>query len=88
MRPDVFLLILATIIGILAGITSFLLKTFVYKIDQFVTNFSIDNAIDYMYLLAPGFGIFLTWMLFKYVIKDETKHGIPRILFVISRLDG
>lgn len=88
MRPDVFLLILATIIGILAGITSFLLKTFVYKIDQFISNFSIDNAIDYMYLLAPGFGIFLTWMLFKYVIKDETKHGIPRILFVISRLDG
>ena len=42
MRPDVFLIILATIIGILAGITSFLLKTFVYKIDQFITNFSID----------------------------------------------
>lgn len=88
MRQDVFILILATIIGILAGISSFLLKTFVYKIDQWITNFSIDAEMDYMYLLAPGFGIFLTWMLFKYVIKDETKHGIPRILFVISRLDG
>ncbi|NPD44788.1 MULTISPECIES: chloride channel protein [unclassified Lentimicrobium] len=88
LRPDVFILILAILIGILAGISASLLKTFVYKIDQFVTNFSIENEIDFLYLIAPGIGILLTWVLFKYVIKDETKHGIPRILFVISRLDG
>ena len=88
LRPDVFILILAAIIGVLAGISSFLLKTFVYKIDQFVTNFSIDTEIDYLYLITPGIGIILTWLLFRYLIKDETKHGIPRILFVISRLDG
>lgn len=88
LRPDVFILILAVLIGILAGTSASLLKTFVYKIDKFVTNFSIENEIDYLYLIAPGIGIFLTWVLFKYVIKDETKHGIPRILFVISRLDG
>ncbi len=87
-RPDLFILILAAIIGVLAGISSFLLKTFVYKIDQFVTNFSIDAKMDYLYLIAPGIGIILTWLLFKYIIKDETKHGIPRILYVISRLDG
>ena len=88
LRPDVFILILAMIIGILAGVSAFLLKTLVYKIDLFITNFSIDNAIDYLYLISPGIGIILTWVLFKYLIKDETKHGIPRILFVISRLDG
>jgi CIC family chloride channel protein len=88
LRPDVFILILAILIGVLAGISSFLLKTFVFKIDGFITNFSLDNAIDYLYLISPGIGIFLTWLLFKYIIKDESKHGIPRILFVISRLDG
>lgn len=76
------------LIGILAGISSFLLKTLVFIIDEFVTNFSLDNSIDYLYLIAPGIGIFLTWILFRYIIKDESKHGIPRILFVISRLDG
>jgi CIC family chloride channel protein len=88
LRPDVFILILAMIIGILAGISSFLLKTFVFKIDQFVTNFSFDNSIDYLYLVSPGIGILLTYLLFKYIIKDESRHGIPRILYVISRLDG
>lgn len=88
LRPDIFILILAVLIGILAGTSASLLKTFVYKIDKFVTNFSIENEIDFLYLIAPGIGILLTWVLFKYVIKDETKHGIPRILFVISRLDG
>lgn len=88
LRPEVFILILAIIIGILAGISAYLLKTFVFKIDKFVKNFTIESEFDYLYLIAPGIGIFLTWLLFKYVIKDETKHGIPRILFVISRLDG
>jgi len=88
LRPDVFILILAMLIGILAGVSSFLLKTLVFKIDQFITNFSIDRSIDYLYLISPGIGILLTWLLFKYIIKDESRHGIPRILFVISRLDG
>jgi CIC family chloride channel protein len=87
-QKNFFIISLAAIIGILAGISSFLLKTIVYKIDHLVTNFSITNEMDYLYLITPGMGIFLTWVLFKYVIKDKTKHGIPRILFVISRLDG
>lgn len=76
------------LIGVLAGISSFLLKTLVFKIDHFITDFSIDNSIDYLYLISPGIGILLTWFIFKYIIKDESRHGIPRILFVISRLDG
>jgi len=88
LRHDLFILLLAGIIGILAGISSSILKTLVFKIDIFVTNFSMDNKIDYLYLISPGIGILLTWLLFKYLIKDETRHGIPRILYVISRLDG
>ncbi|OYT15958.1 MAG: chloride channel protein [Bacteroidetes bacterium 4572_77] len=88
LRPDLFILLLAAVIGVLAGISSFLLKTFVYKIDEFVTHYAFDSEIDFLYLILPGVGIFLTWLLFKYVIKDKTKHGIPRILYVISRLDG
>jgi len=88
LRPDVFILILAMLIGILAGVSSFLLKTLVFKIDQFITNFSLDRSIDYLYLISPGIGILLVWLFFKYIIKDESRHGIPRILFVISRLDG
>ncbi len=86
---EVYLLyILALIIGLLAGLSSFLLKSIVHRIDIFVSNFSIDNGVDLLYLIMPGIGIMLTWLLFKYIIKDETKHGIPRILYVISRLDG
>jgi len=86
---EVYLLyILALIIGLLAGLSSFLLKSIVHRIDIFVSNFSIDNGVDLLYLIMPGIGILLTWLLFKYIIKDETKHGIPRILYVISRLDG
>lgn len=83
-----FLYILATAIGFLAGLSSYILKSFVHQIDKYVNNFTATQRIDLLYLIMPGVGIFLTWILFKYLIKDETKHNIPRILYVISRLDG
>ncbi len=88
LRPDVFILILAVLIGILTGFSSFLLRTLVYGFGGFVEKFSASSQMDYLYLFAPGVGIYLTWLIFKYLIKDESKHGIPRILFVISRLNA
>lgn len=86
---DAYLLyILALIIGLLAGLSSYILKSIVHNIASFVSNFSLEKEVDPLYLIMPGIGILLTWALFKYIIKDETKHNIPRILYVISRLDG
>ena len=83
-----FIIILSAIIGFLAGIGAYLLKSFVFKIQQFLTSdFDIDEQ-NYWYVIYPAIGIFITIIFLKYIIKDETRHVIPRILYVISRLNG
>jgi CIC family chloride channel protein len=83
-----FIIILAAIIGFLAGIAAYLLKSVVFYIQELLTaSFHIQQQ-NYWYVLYPAIGIFLTVFFIKYIVKDETRHGIPRILYVISRLGG
>lgn len=87
--PDnYFVIFLSIIIGLGAGLSSFLLKSFVYYIKNVLTGFFDVSAQNLWYILYPGIGIVITVVLVKYVIRDYTEHGIPRILHVISRFDG
>ena len=83
-----FVIILSTIIGFLAGIAAYLLKSSVFYIEKLLTSrFEFDEQ-NYWFVVYPAIGIVLTVIFIRYVVKDETRHGIPRILYVISKLGG
>jgi len=83
-----FIIILSALIGFLAGIASYLLKSSVFYIEKLLTASFQTDVQNYWFFLYPAIGIFLTVFFIKFVIKDETRHGIPRILYVISKLGG
>ena len=83
-----FVIVLSALIGFLSGIAAYLLKSSVYYIEGFLTaDFHIKQQ-NYRYVIYPAIGIFLTVLFIRYIIRDETRHGIPRILYVISKLGG
>ncbi|MCF8368600.1 MAG: chloride channel protein [Bacteroidales bacterium] len=83
-----FIIILSAIIGFLSGIAAYLLKSSVFYIEKLLTaSFQLQQQ-NYWYVVYPAIGIFLTAFFIRYIIKDETRHGIPRILYVISKLGG
>jgi CIC family chloride channel protein len=83
-----FVIVLSAFIGFLAGIAAYLLKSSVFYIEELLTaDFHIQQQ-NYRYVIYPAIGIFLTVLFIRYIIKDETRHGIPRILYVISKLGG
>ncbi len=83
-----FLIFLSLIVGLLAGLSAYLLKSFVHLIKNLVlTGFPHSEQL-YWLLLFPLMGIGITVFVIRYLIKDDTEQGIPRILYVISRLDG
>ncbi len=83
-----FLIFLSLIVGLFAGLSAYLLKSFVHLIKNLVlTGFPHSEQL-YWLLLLPLMGIGITVLLIRYLIKDDTEQGIPRILYVISRLDG
>jgi len=83
-----FVIILSVLIGLGAGVSSYFLKSFVFYIKETLTGFFDISTQNIWYVLYPAVGIAIVVFLTKFVIKDHTDQGIPRILFAISRLDG
>ena len=83
-----FVIILSAVIGFLAGIAAYILKTSVFYIQEILTSQFRTQEQNYLYVLYPAVGIFLTLFFFRFLLRDETKHGIPRILYAISRMEG
>jgi CIC family chloride channel protein len=83
-----FIIVLSAIIGLLAGLAAYFLKSAVFYIQDLLTAEFHQQSQNYFYVLYPAIGIFLTIIFVKYIVRDKGSHGIPRILYVISRLDG
>ncbi len=83
-----FIIILSALIGFLAGMAAYLLKTSVFYIHDTLTEWFTKSEQNYLFVIYPGIGILLTVVFLKYIVRDETRHGIPRILYVISKLGG
>jgi len=83
-----FVLFLSVIIGFFAGISAALLKYTVINIETWLL--SLYDVADQIiiFFFFPLFGILLTVIFLKYIIRDNVDHGVPRILYVISKLDG
>ena len=83
-----FVIFLSLVIGILSGFAAILLKNLVYYTHYFMTNGFRFNEENYWYFAYPLFGIFLTVLFVKFIVKDTLGHGISRILYAISRNNG
>ncbi|WP_370640829.1 chloride channel protein [Prevotella sp. E13-17] len=77
-------LVLAFWIGLLAAVAAFVLHSIIRQIGYFLTSSFNSESYNWLYLVYPVVGIFLTMLFIKYVVKDNISHGITRILYAIS----
>ena len=79
-----FMLVLAFLIGFFASVAAFLLHWLIREIQLLLTaGFNIASA-NWLYLVFPVIGIFLTSVFVRRVVRDNISHGITRILYAIS----
>ena len=79
-----FILILSLLVGIFTAFAGLLLKWIIHFIQQLLThNFEITGA-NFLYLLYPVIGIFITGIFIRRVVRDDISHGITKILYAIS----
>lgn len=87
--PDkTFVLILSIIIGLAAGLAAAILKFTVISIEEWIFGRIDPDEGTLIFLVVPAIGILLTVLFLKYIIRDNVGHGVPRILYVISKLDA
>ena len=79
-----FTLILSLAVGFLAAVAASILHTLIKQIQHLLTvGFDIDG-FNWLYLIYPVIGIFLTSLFVRYIVRDNISHGITRILYAIS----
>ncbi len=84
-----FMMILAIPTGFLAGLAAVLIKFFTHSIrDLFFYIRTLDRNLDLMFFILPAIGILLTIIVIRFIIKREVGHGIPGLLYALSRNKG
>ena len=83
--PDkTFVVLLALIVGIAAGLAAVLLKTLIAWIAAILTQrFNIEQG-NLLYLVLPAIGILLASLYVHYVAREPISHGVTRVLYALA----
>ena len=87
-KDRTFIMLVSAVIGVLAGFAAVIIKNLVHLISS-----SLDNLVDfignnYLYLFLPLIGLLLVLLFVKYLLRRKVDHGIPTVLYSISKRHG
>ena len=78
------MMLLAVVVGALAGIGTYLFEMLLYGIKTGLTNwFPVDSA-HFLFLIYPAVGIILATLFVKYIVRDNISEGVTRVLYAMS----
>lgn len=82
------LMLLAVVVGVLAGLGTWLFEVLLYTIKGGLTRwFPVDSA-HFLFLVYPAVGIILATLFVRYVVRDNISEGVTRVLYAMSRRDS
>ena len=79
-----FVLLLSFFVGIFAAVAAFVLHWLIHQIQTLLVSGFSTTSENWMFLVFPIIGIWLTSLFIKYIVKDNISHGITRVLYAIS----
>lgn len=85
MSNQTFILILSGIIGVFSGLAAVVLVELVHAIQRFLTDDFYTEYANFMYIIYPIIGISAAYLVGRYFLNDLGGHGIPDVLFNISK---
>ena len=82
-----FTIFLSIIVGILVGFGAVIIKELVRLIHELLSGIASQES-SYLYILYPVTGILLVILFIRYINKHPVRHGIPSVLYSISKTNG
>lgn len=86
-NPKSFIFLMSIVVGIFGGLSAVILKNLVHFTGQIVYSERV-SSLNYLSVLLPGVGIFLTVLFTRKVIQDNISHGVAKVLSAISKDRG
>ena len=79
------LAILAVVVGIFAGLGTYLFEVLLHLIKAALVNWFDTDTFHFLYLIYPAIGIVLATLFVRYIVKDNISEGVTRALYAMSR---
>ncbi len=83
-----FLYILSALIGLAVGLAAVIIKNLVHLIEELLKGGIQGEYNRYLIFILPIVGIALTVLFITYINRRPVRHGIPSVLFAISKNNG
>ncbi len=83
-----FISFLGVLIGFTSGLAAVVIKNSVHFISSLLHGTSKLEYANVLYMVYPTIGISIAVLFIKYVIKRPVRHGIPNVLYSISKTNG
>lgn len=78
------LLLLSFVVGVCSGLAAVLLTWSIESIKKLLDS-SLSVSHNFQYLVLPGIGMLLSLLLLRFLIKDNIRHGVTKVLLAVSR---
>lgn len=88
MSSSTFIALLSIIVGVAAGFAAVTIKNAVRLMHHLLEVYVPEEIHQYANFLFPVVGISLTVLFIKFIIKQPVRHGIPNVLYSISKRNG
>ena len=83
-----FVLILSFVVGILSALAAYALKHLIHFIQHLLTGGFDPHSFNWLYLVYPVIGIFITGLFIRRIVRDDISHGVTKVLYAISCRKG
>ena len=78
------MMLLAVVVGVLAGVGTYLFEMLLYGIKYGLTNWFPVDSSHILFLIYPAVGIILATLFVKYIVRDNISEGVTRVLYAMS----
>jgi len=82
------LVLLAFITGFFSGLAAVILKNLIHFFAWLLRGWFNTTAESSLYLIYPGVGMLIAYLLVRYIIKENIGHGVTKVLLAISKNDS
>ena len=79
-----FVLVLSFLVGVLSALAAYLLKHLIHFIQHLLTGHFDPHTFNWLYLVYPVVGVFITGLFIRKVVRDDISHGVTKVLYAIS----
>ena len=83
-----FIYALSILVGFLAGLGTVIIKNLTHFIQSILQDKMIVDYHHSLYFIFPLIGLFLVYLIQKYIIHKKIGHAIPSTLFALSKRKG